>query len=181
MPDSAPPTACSKGLARVFVTSSMSSADFGGVSGADAVCQERATAQAIGGTWKAWLSDSSASALAHITLAPKGYVLVDGTVVASSYAALLTGALSHAIDETEMGTVPNDGLTEVWTGIDVTGSLGNGGFCDDGNGHDWTSSDAGSATPLVGHLDANDSTWSAAYLQLCNRTDVRLYCFESCL
>jgi hypothetical protein len=41
MPDSAPPTACSKGLARVFVTSSMSSADFGGVSGADAVCQER--------------------------------------------------------------------------------------------------------------------------------------------
>jgi hypothetical protein len=175
-----PPTACGLGLARVFVTSSMYDGDFGGVAGADADCAASATAQDIGGEWRAWMSDSSTPAVAHIYASTGGYVLLDGTVVASSFAALLSGSLAHAIDLTELNAPPPDGYTEVWTGIDVTGEMANGGYCSYYSGGDWSSDSSEASTPLVGHLDASDSTWTAAYLQLCNRTDVRLYCFEAC-
>jgi hypothetical protein len=153
---------------------------FGGVSGADASCAARASAGGLGGNWRAWLSDSTVPAVGHIYISSGGYVLVDGTTVAQSFAALTAGTLAHAIDKTETGALVTDGQTEVWTGIDVTGGLGNGGFCTDGAGNDWSSNSTSAGTPLVGHLDATDSTWSAAYLQVCNRTNVRLYCFETC-
>jgi hypothetical protein len=179
-PPPPPPTACSKGHARVFVTSAMHDASFGGVSGADAVCTTRAGAGGLGGNWRAWLSDTTVPAVGHVYMSSGGYVLVDGTTVANSFAALVAGSLAHAINENETGAVVTDGQTEVWTGIDVTGALGNGGFCTDGSGHDWSSNSTSAGTPLVGHLDATDSTWSAAYLQVCDRTNVRLYCFETC-
>jgi hypothetical protein len=105
--------------------------------------------------------------------------LLDGTVVASSFTALTSGTLAHAIDVTEIDAPPPDGYTEVWTGIDVTGGMGNDGFCNGGSG-DWTSSTSTTSLPLVGHWNAADSTWTAAYLQYCNRTTERLYCFETC-
>jgi hypothetical protein len=176
-----PPTACSLGHARVFVTSAMYDGRLGGMSGADATCSSRASAGALGGNWRAWLSDSSTAATNHIYASTGGYVLVDGTTtVATSFNALTSGSLSHAIDMSETGALIADGNTEVWTGIDVTSSLANGGFCTDPANHDWSSNTTSAPTPLVGHLDATDSTWSAAYLQVCNRTNVRLYCFETC-
>ena len=177
----APPTSCSLGNTRVFVTSAMYDGNLGGVSGADTDCTTRATAAGLGGSWRAWLSDSVTPALAHVRRSKAGYVLVDGTtVVATSFIALVSGSLAHAIDLTETGAPVTNGQTEVWTGIDLTSSMSNGGFCTDGSGNDWSSNSSGASTPLVGHLDATDATWSAAYLQLCNRTNVRLYCFESC-
>jgi hypothetical protein len=178
--DSAPPTACSLGHARVFVTSTLYAPNFGGVSGADASCLARATAGGLGGKWRAWLSDSSTAASVHIESSPGGYYLLNGTVVASNLNALLSGSLAHAIDVTELDAAPPDGFTEVWTGIDVTGGMTSSGFCGDNFGDDWASASSNASTPLVGHLDATDATWSAAYLQLCNRTNVRLYCVESC-
>ncbi len=178
--DSAPPTACSLGRARVFVTSTLYAPSFQGVSGADAACLTRATAAGLGGKWRAWLSDSNTTASAHIYASPGGYFLLNGTTVASSLNALLSGSLAHAIDLTELDSAPPDGFTEVWTGIDVTGGMTSSGFCADGAGNDWSSELSSAATPLVGHLDATDASWSAAYLQVCNRTNVRLYCFESC-
>ena len=177
--DTAPPTVCSLGLARVFVTSAMYSGNLGGLSGADRACQTSADAQSLGGNWHAWLSTSSAFATSHIYGAKKGWVLLDGSLVAASPQALVSGGLAHAIDVSELGTQVTDGQTEVWTGIDVTGAMGSG-FCTDNSGADWSSSSTSASTPLVGHLDATDSTWTAAYLQVCNRTNVRLYCFEQC-
>jgi hypothetical protein len=158
----------------------MYSGDLGGVSGADRACQTSADAQTLGGRWYAWLSDSSTLATAHIYAASKGYVLLDGSLVAGSPQALVSGGLAHAIDVSELGTQVTDGQTEVWTGIDVTGGM-SGGFCTDNTGADWSSSGSSAPTPVVGHLDATDATWTAAYLQVCNRTNVRLYCFEQCL
>ena len=128
------------------------------------------------------LSDSNPAAPNHIYASAGGYVLLDGTVVASSYNALLSGSLEHAIDLTELGAPISDSFTEVWTGTDVTGALeGSGnGYCGDGYGDDWSSNDSSAPTPIVGHSDATDATWTAAYLQFCDRTDVRLYCFEVC-
>jgi hypothetical protein len=183
-----PPVGCGTGVSRVFVTSTLYSGDLGGVAGADADCLASASAQGLGGAWRAWLSDSHTAATAHIYSSPGGYVLLDGTLVASSFDALVSGSLAHAIDLTELNASPPDGYTEVWTGIDVTGGLSNGGYCGSGYGYgygygsgtDWSLDSSSAPTPLVGHLDAADSTWTAAYEQFCDHTTVRLYCFESC-
>jgi hypothetical protein len=153
--------------------------NLGGVRGADGYCRDAASAQGLGGHWRAWLSDSTRSASRRVYDAPGGFVLLDGTMVASSLGALLSGFLGHAIDLTELNAPVTDGNTEVWTGTDVGGGMG-GGFCTDPSGNDWSSSDMNAPTPLVGHLDAVDATWTAVYLQFCNRTNVRLYCFEVC-
>jgi hypothetical protein len=65
---------------RVFVTSTGYPGNLGGLAGADAKCQERATAAGLGGTFKAWLSaagtgNSAAERLTHATVP---YVRVDG-------------------------------------------------------------------------------------------------------
>ena len=154
--------------------------DLGGVTGADAHCMARASAEGLGGQWRAWLRDTSTPAPAHIYAAPGGYILLDGTVVASTFDALVSGSLMHAIDLTEMGTPITDGNTEVWTGIDLLGDTRNDGYCSDSSGNDWSSNDRSARFPFVGHLNRTDPTWTAAYLQFCNRTNVRLYCFEVC-
>jgi hypothetical protein len=175
-----PPPACSIRRARVFVSSAMYDGNLGGVGGADADCTASAKAQKLGGRWRAWLSDTKSSAPSRIYAAPDGFVLLDGTLVAKDLSALVSGSLAHAIDLTESKTTVSDGNTEVWTGIDVRNGTGSPGYCSDGAGHDWSSNRANAPTPLVGHEDATDDTWTAAYLQFCNRTNVRLYCFEAC-
>jgi hypothetical protein len=172
---------CAAGNARVFVTSAQQAngGDLGGTPGADATCASAATAAGLGGTWNAWLSDSRSPATSRVYHASGAYTLVDGTtVVAASYAALVSGTLAHAIDFTEKGALVNDGQTEVWTGFDLAGGLS--GYCTQ-SGKDWASMAASNTgTPMVGHLDATDPTWTYAYLQTCDRTNVRLYCFERC-
>ena len=175
-----PPPACSVRRARVFVTAAMYDANFGGVRGADADCTASANAERLGGRWRAWLSDTNQEAPARIYAAPEGYVLLDGTLVAKNLSALGSGSLAHAIDRTELNAPVSDGNTEVWTGIDVRNGAGSPGYCSDGAGNDWSSNRANAPTPFVGHEDATDDTWTAAYLQFCNRTNVRLYCFEVC-
>ena len=173
-------SSCSIFRARVFLTSTMYDGDLGGVSGADAACAARARVQRLGSAWRAWLSDSSTPAFAHIYAAPGGYILLDGTVVAPTFSALVSGSLAHAIDLTEQGVPITDGNTEVWTGIALLGSGPNNGYCSDGAGNDWSTNDRSAAFPFVGHSNAIDPTWTAVYLQFCNRTNVRLYCFEAC-
>ena len=89
---------CSIFRSRVFLTSTMHDGNFGGVRGADAECAAEARAQRLGSAWRAWLSDSSAPAFEHIYAAPGGYALLDGTVVAPTFNALVSGSLAHAID-----------------------------------------------------------------------------------
>jgi hypothetical protein len=172
--------ACGLVRSRVFVTSTMYTGDLAGAGGADDKCMARASAQRLGGLWRAWLSEASTPAPARIYAAPGGYVLLDGTVVAPSFDALVSGSLAHAIDLTELGTPITDGLTEAWTGIDLRGEGGSAGYCSDGSGNDWLSNDRAAPYAYVGHTFATDATWTAAYLQFCNRTNVRLYCFEVC-
>jgi hypothetical protein len=173
---------CAAGGARVFVTSALQTngGNLGGVTGADQTCKSAATTAGLGGTWNAWLTDSSTIAYNRIYKATGAYYLVDGaTIVAPNYNSLISGNLAHAIDVSEKGAVIADGQTEVWTGTDLSG-LPSIGFCTVG-GKDWSSQAASNmGTPMVGHLDQSNSTWTDAYYQTCDRTNVRLYCFERC-
>jgi hypothetical protein len=92
----------------------------GGTSGADAKCQALADAAQLGGDYKAWLSDNSASAAARMTHSPGAYVLVNGAVVATDFSDLIKGSVRHAIDLSELGIEPPRNGTacepvSVWT------------------------------------------------------------------
>ena len=166
---------CSSGACkRVFVTSSSpaSSGAIGGLVAADAFCQSAANANQLGGAWKAWLSTSSTSAASRLAHATVPYRLLDGATVAANWAGLTSGTLSHAINVTEAGVVvPSGTILEVWTGTTTAGAH-SGDTC-----NAWTD---GSATPRadIGLTSETSSGWTAKYLQFCDRTNLRLYCFQ---
>jgi hypothetical protein len=133
----------------VFVSSALYDGNLNGLSGADMKCQTLAMAAGLTGTYEAWLSDSTTSAAFRLTHASVPYVLVDGTVVAQNWNALISGGdLLHAIDETESGGPPPVGTFQcggsdplVWTYTDPSGNpLGGGSDCSD-----WKSSTVAAA------------------------------------
>ena len=90
----------------VFVTSTVHDGSLGGLAGADAICQTRADSPgslAAPGTYKAWLSDATASPSTRFTQATVPYKLVNGTTVAPNWAGLVDGSLDAPIDVTEQG------------------------------------------------------------------------------
>ena len=161
----------------VFVTQTAYQGDFGGLDGADAICQERAAAAGLPGTgWKAWLSDSTWNAINRI---PEGqYFLVDGTLVANSITDLTDGSLEAPINRNEYGQAQS-GI--VWTATTLDG-IGTGNTCN--NWTDASSQSGGCPDPgdpfcgSVGSTAATNAEWTklnAAPFQ-CN-AQYNLYCF----
>jgi hypothetical protein len=174
-PDAAANATCAPGTCkRVFIASrTMAAAGFGGLAVADAVCQTLADARGLAGTFRAWLSDSRATVEARLAHATQPYRLLDGTLVATDWIDLTDGFLAHAIDIYDDGTaVPAGVIHEVWTGTVASGA-GSPATC-----MDW--SNRGDLPPhaLIGLSSQVDLRWTSAYVQYCNRTDVRVYCFE---
>ncbi len=155
---------------RVFVSSAFYTGDLGGNPGADAKCRTLAIGAQLPGEWKAWVADMASSPGVRFTKAIVPYRLIDGTLVATSFAALASGGLAHAIDMDEMGR-PFMPPSEVWTGSDVAGALSADGCVS------FTSSLPTATFATQGHCDAVDATWTNAYQQYCDR-NAHLYCFE---
>jgi len=156
---------------RVFVTSSPYNGNLGGISGADAKCKalaDTADPAPLGGTWRAWLSDSTVDAKDRIF--DREYKLVDdtGTIVTDSLTGLLDGNLDSPINVDQSKNTINSGW--VWTG-----TLSNGIFesrsCDNS---DWMDTPGGA---MSGELLA-DSKWTN-YIAFACSTRLRLYCFET--
>jgi len=156
---------------RVFVTDSFQSANLGGPTGADKICQMAANAQTLGGMWRAWISTPAASASARLTHATVPYRLLDGTKVANNWTDLTDGSLAHAIDLSEQGNTLTGG--EVWTSTNSNGTAATPNGC-----KGFTSNAGGAPYAEVGLLSSKTGTWTHVYQQFCNRTNVRLYCFE---
>jgi hypothetical protein len=160
----------------VFLTDDpLLSSNFGGLSGADAVCNSRASGAGLSGTFKAWLSDSSASPSTRFTRSSKGYALIDGTMIADDWDDLTDGPLATPITTTENGVVdPTPRSTATSTDADGTG------LAPEANAYclDWTS-DSGTpnATQVRGRTNVTDSTWTNSNTAGCGNT-IRLYCFE---
>jgi hypothetical protein len=90
----------------IFVTSQLYNGNLGGLAGADCQCQSLAYVAGLPGIYKAWLSDSKASASSRLAHGSVPYKLVDGTIVANNWAGLTSGTLLHAISKTETDGAP---------------------------------------------------------------------------
>jgi hypothetical protein len=178
--------ACVSNPKKVFVTSTTYKAgDLGGLAGADAKCQARATAGGLSGTFRAWLSDATSSPASRFPKDAGPYQLVTGGVVANNWITLTSGTLRHAINVTELGTAaPTASLPDcptpiVWTDTGTDGMLADfGSTCGD-----WTDSSVFSV--WLG-TTASQVDWTASACDGARGTSAEtgcgarapIYCFE---
>ena len=154
---------------RAFVTSETYNGNLGGVAGADAKCQGLAQGAGLGGTWRAWLSDDSATPASRFMQTATEIHRLDGNPIANDWADLTDGTLLNALTITEkLGSV---GASIVWTNTVGDGTMPGTEYC-----ANWSSA-SGLEQGLSGSSGATDETWTNASLGPCN-SKRRLYCFE---
>jgi hypothetical protein len=151
----------------VFVTSTTSTANLGGIAGADSVCQARAQSAGLAGTYRAWLSTTTASAISRLGSA-SGWVRPDGKPVVNTTADLAAGKMFFPIRITESG---GDALeSSVHTATTSDGTLHpNSSTCNNYTAADNQQIEQGFSSGLASPFTAFGSA-------TCGST-ARLYCF----
>ncbi|MCH8824424.1 MAG: FG-GAP repeat protein, partial [Planctomycetes bacterium] len=156
---------------RVFVTSTTTDADLGGIAGADATCNGLASTAGLGGSWVAWLSTTTLDAVDRLTPGSGPFVrAVDGTKIANDIADLTDSSLDVAIEDDENGT--DVGFRPVWTATAADGLYTGTGDC---NG--WTSNSS-TFRAMTGNASRSTSSWTTIRTDDCDLSSARLYCFE---
>ena len=105
----------------LFVTSTVQNGNLGGLSGADATCNSLASAAGLGGTFQAWLADSTQSPSTRQSQTGEPYVRTDGTAIADNWTDLIDGDIDVAISRDENGLEFN-GQDKVWTNVAAVGA-----------------------------------------------------------
>ena len=190
-----------------FVTSETNATgDLGGISGADATCDELATAVGAGGrTWRAYLSTETENARARIGNGP--WINAAGAVVAADLDALHSLTGNAVLFVTESGAKVNgqwngsNGMGgnptnehDILTGSAADGTLARNMEGEAVNCQNWTSASADFAAQ-VGHSDGmgpmmamtppNLASWNGAHANMdCSNTAPRggagrFYCFAA--
>lgn len=152
---------------RVFVTSKLVTGNLLGLAGGDIVCNDLATAQSLGGTWSAWLSNQGGPHAVDRLTSAGPWRLVTGDLVALTKAELTTGPLRHAIDRDEKGAAVAS--IHVWTGTGPDGRYSTND-CDK-----WTGN--GGNTGRHGDTAGINGMWTSSGTDDCNNLRP-LYCFE---
>lgn len=154
---------------RVFVTSTLTDGDLGGVAGADTICASLASAASLPGTFLAWIGDSTTDPATRFTRGGR-YEHSSGTV-ADSFADLTDGDIDAGITRDETGAIVP--LVAVWTGVaaDGTAATTANDAC-----ADWTSDSAG-LTGVRGVNSVTDARWTLDAITACSVARA-LYCFE---
>ncbi len=161
-------------IKRVFITSTTYTGNVGGVSGADNICQTRANTANLGGTWRAWISDSSSSPSTRFVRSSRGYRRLDNQMVALNWGDLTDGSLINPITINEFGQNHFVGAqtNTITNGTVYTTTSSN--FC-----NNFTSSSSNTLR-VTGTSGATNQYWTAfdRYgLLSCNQV-ATLYCFE---
>lgn len=151
----------------VFVTSTTTTGNTGGISGANAICQARANAGGLVGRYAAWLSDGNAanSPSQRFEQSSVPYTRLDGTIVANNWADLADGTLSVSLNMTELGTFV--------TGPAYANTNANGTIRHSTD----TCSNFTVAAGITFGDNVQDTNWSSTTSLACN-TGRYLYCFE---
>jgi hypothetical protein len=150
-----------------FVTSTSHTGNLGGIAGADAVCQARASAAGLPGTYRAWLSTSTANAIDRFTGA-SGWIRVDGKPFVNTATDLANQRLFTPLRITE-------------TGADVGSSTAHTATNSNGTRHASSSTCNNYTTALPsdsligGVTDVQGSLWTVFSFANC-ATQSRLYC-----
>ncbi len=156
--------------AKVFLTSTAHNGVLGGLSGADSICQARATAAGLQGTYKAWLSDATQSPSTRFNKLNVPYKLVNGTLVANNWADLTDGTIAAVIDKTEIGATQS--TISPWTNTGIHGGI----YSTSDTCSNWTSASSGLQS-RIGNLTVTSSSWTNHSFQACN-LGKWLYCFQ---
>jgi hypothetical protein len=164
---------------RVFVTSLSYDGNLGGVTGADAKCQERANSANLGGIWKAWITTATTIDVANSFVHSNNpYKLLDGTLIANNWTDLTDQTLLHSINMTEYREVVDrvQNYWNVWTNTGTSGHIYD--TQTDLTCANWTSNLA-ARTGRGGSTAETNYRWTASEYtgHQCN-TQARLYCFE---
>ena len=174
-----------EGYKYVFVTSTTHNGNLGGLTGADATCNDLAADVTAplplpAGNYVAWLSSLEGNAIDRVTDDPDNmstYVFTDGipgTVIADGFRNLIKGTTAININEL-MGGV--GGMPHVWTDTDVLGML----FHPGASCLDWTSGNEGHHDSNFGYFGnagpPPGSTWTLANFDECENAK-RLYCIQ---
>ena len=157
---------------RVFVSSTSSLGDLGGLEGADATCQQRADAASLGGIWTAWLSDEGVDAVDRLSGNGPFVLVGSNETIATNKAELVSGAIQNPINRSESGALTNGG---VWTGTDSDGTKADSGnFCDG-----WTNA-TNAFFGQTGSASSTNAFWTNGNQVFCDvdAAPVRLFCFE---
>jgi hypothetical protein len=171
------------GYKTVFLTSTyFLQASFGGLSGADAICQSLAVNAGLFGTYKAWLSDTANGPATRFTHPTVPYVRTDGQIVANDWVDLTDGILTNTISLDESGVATPPTTDFVWTNTTIAGTPRNQ-FADPiaDSCADWT---VGSNTQggTMGRQTYTSSQWTAypgsSPCGLNIGLEMRLYCFQ---
>ncbi|MCY1004304.1 DUF1554 domain-containing protein [Nannocystis pusilla] len=154
---------------RAFVTSTTYDGNLGGLEGAAAKCQARATAAGLGGTWDVWLSTDTSAPLTRFVPNAAGYARRDGSLIANDFADLIDGSLDNLLSQTETGV--SVGNSDVWTGTDPFG-VATTATC-----NNWTSNSS-LVSGEYGRSSTSTSTWSDNGTPAACNGLRRLFCFE---
>jgi hypothetical protein len=141
-------------VAPIFVTEANDDGNFGGLAGADALCQSSATAAGLGGSWVAMVTGQTVNMRDRLPWNFGQVRRLDGAVVTNSFDGLWDGSWDSPVNLTENLTVKN---AWVWWGGTVSGggTFASGTTCDEftngSTGTLFTSSNnsSGSAVALV--------------------------------
>lgn len=150
----------------IFVTSTAHAGALGGLLGGDAICQARAVAVSLPGTYKVWLADATQSPATRMTRHAGPYQLVTGAVVAQGWNDLVDGTLSTPIDRTEtgaklggVGCSPSGSIChficeggEIWSNVTAAGNRRNVVDCGS-----WT---LNSTTGTAGNTGETGAAWT---------------------
>jgi len=152
-----------------FVTSTTHvMGDLGGLSGADDICNARASEAGLPGTYVAWLSSTTEDASARIGSA-SGWLRTDRRPFALDQVELLAGTVRYPLHLDENGDrITTDSIVPTATG--PNGTLTGGETCGE-----WTD-DTPSLRPMGGNADSGSNRWTTGFLMSCN-TEARLFCF----
>jgi hypothetical protein len=156
---------------RAFITSTGYTGNLGGLAGADAACQARATAGALSNPtrFKAWLSTSTVNAKDRLTSGGP-WVRVDGIPFANSLTDLTSSTLFTGLAVDEFG---GHAMDAAYTGTGSAGLVEGTYTCSD-----WTYGGATGPPYAAGGLtDSAYSDWTYGAVFFCNGP-ARLYCFE---
>jgi hypothetical protein len=158
-------TATFTGYNYVFVTSTGSSAAFGGLSGGDNICKTRAQAAGLPGSYVAWLSTSTVNASSRFGSA-RGWIRPDGLPFADSINSLTQQKqVFYPPTDNEFG---NPTYANAWTATAADGTFTNSGSCGD-----WTNQTGGA---ILGTSEAGSGVWTYGGGGSCQNTGA-LYCF----